>query len=186
MTRGSVFEKLGSGEPVDMRSQRYAAAIAQLQRADTVFFCLNHQEPRTERWKAGDAAGRRALHDVGTGRLPDADGLRWRLLHQPPFHRDVMGCKSSGLEFPSQVVAYVRRPSAVHYTPGHMARCDVRDVWQRAEHGSRLACAQLYSRVWVGGTGMGGTVLGSSGQTVRRSWKSRWHGSVTGTRAGVK
>lgn len=50
--RDPVFDKLRSGAPVDMRSDEYKAAIAELQRADSVLFHLNHTEPRTERWSA--------------------------------------------------------------------------------------------------------------------------------------
>lgn len=69
MTRDPVFEKLGSGKPGDMHSQKYAAAvIAELRRADTVLFCLNHREPRTGRWKA-------LRRELFRGMLPD--GVRF-------------------------------------------------------------------------------------------------------------
>lgn len=41
----NIFEKLKSGEPVDMMSQEYVPAIEELQRADRALFHLNHAEP---------------------------------------------------------------------------------------------------------------------------------------------
>ncbi|MBB5182623.1 DapH/DapD/GlmU-related protein [Catenisphaera adipataccumulans] len=45
-----VFKKLKSGQPVDMLSEEYKPAIAELHRADTALFRLNHAEPRTKEW----------------------------------------------------------------------------------------------------------------------------------------
>ena len=38
----SVFEKLKNGDPVDMMSEEYRPAIAELHRADRALFHLNH------------------------------------------------------------------------------------------------------------------------------------------------
>ena len=46
-----IFEKLRSGEPVDMMSAEYEPAIEELLRADTALFHLNHAEPRSEEQK---------------------------------------------------------------------------------------------------------------------------------------
>lgn len=43
----NVFEKLKNGEPVDMMSEEYRPAIAELLRADKALFCLNHAEPQS-------------------------------------------------------------------------------------------------------------------------------------------
>jgi len=37
----SIFEKLKNGEPVDMMSEEYRPAIAELHRADRVLYHLN-------------------------------------------------------------------------------------------------------------------------------------------------
>lgn len=44
----NVFEKLKSGEPVDMLSPEYRHAIDELRRADLALFHLNHTEPTQE------------------------------------------------------------------------------------------------------------------------------------------
>ena len=44
----NVFEKLKSGEPVDMLSPEYRPAIDELRRADLALFHLNHTEPTQE------------------------------------------------------------------------------------------------------------------------------------------
>ena len=46
-----IFRKLKSGEPVDMMSQEYLPAIAELQRADKALFHLNHAEPGSQQQK---------------------------------------------------------------------------------------------------------------------------------------
>ena len=43
-----IFEKLRSGEPVDMMSEEYRPAIAELRRADIALFRLNRAEPYSE------------------------------------------------------------------------------------------------------------------------------------------
>lgn len=43
-----VFEKLKNGEPVDMMSEEYRPAIAELHRADKALFHVNHAEPGSE------------------------------------------------------------------------------------------------------------------------------------------
>ena len=45
-----IFDKLKSGEPVDMMSEEYRPAIDELHRADRALFRLNHTEPYTEQW----------------------------------------------------------------------------------------------------------------------------------------
>lgn len=47
----SVFEKLKSGESVDMMSEEYVPAIEELMRADKALFHLNHAEPGSEEQK---------------------------------------------------------------------------------------------------------------------------------------
>ena len=47
----NVFEKLKNGEPVVMMSAEYLPAIAELQRADSALFHLNHAEPQSEEQK---------------------------------------------------------------------------------------------------------------------------------------
>lgn len=46
----TVFEKLKSGQPVDMLSEEYRPAVEELHRADSVLFHLNHAEPRSQKW----------------------------------------------------------------------------------------------------------------------------------------
>ena len=48
-----VFEKLKSGEPVDMLSPEYRPAIDELRRADLALFRLNHAEPTPENMAKG-------------------------------------------------------------------------------------------------------------------------------------
>lgn len=43
-----IFEKLRSGEAVNMKSEEYMPAIAELKRADIALFRLNHTEPYSE------------------------------------------------------------------------------------------------------------------------------------------
>lgn len=66
-----IFEKLRSGEPVDMMSEEYLPAIEELQRADKALFHLNHAEPGSdEQTKAWD--------ELFQGRVPEAAGLTCR------------------------------------------------------------------------------------------------------------
>ncbi len=44
-----IFEKLKSGEPVDMMSPEYRPAVEELRRADLALFYLNHTEPTPEK-----------------------------------------------------------------------------------------------------------------------------------------
>ena len=48
-----IFEKLKSGEPVDMLSPEYRPAIDELHRADLALFRLNHAEPTPENMAKG-------------------------------------------------------------------------------------------------------------------------------------
>lgn len=48
-----IFEKLKSGEPVDMLSPEYRPAIDELRRADLALFRLNHAEPTPENMEKG-------------------------------------------------------------------------------------------------------------------------------------
>ena len=64
----NVFEKLKGGEPVSMMSEEYLPAVAELHRADTALFHLNHAEPRSDAW-------RRALGELFDGEVPEGLGL---------------------------------------------------------------------------------------------------------------
>ncbi len=59
-----IFRKLKSGEPVDMMSQEYLPAIAELQRADKALFHLNHAEP-------GSQQQREAWDELFQGEVPE-------------------------------------------------------------------------------------------------------------------
>ncbi|MBR6862333.1 MAG: sugar O-acetyltransferase [Acidaminococcaceae bacterium] len=59
-----IFEKLQSGEPVDMYSQEYRPVIEELLRADKALFRLNHAEPQSPEQKA-------AFDDLFTGNCPE-------------------------------------------------------------------------------------------------------------------
>ena len=48
-----IFEKLKSGEPVDMLSPEYRPVIDELRRADLALFRLNHAEPTPENMAKG-------------------------------------------------------------------------------------------------------------------------------------
>ena len=45
-----IFEKLRSGEPVDMMSEEYQPVIAELTRANIALFRLNHTEPMSKQY----------------------------------------------------------------------------------------------------------------------------------------
>jgi acetyltransferase-like isoleucine patch superfamily enzyme len=64
----SIFEKLKNGEPVDMMSEEYRPAIAELHRADRVLYHLNHAEPRSEEWE-------QALNELFEGEVPEGLGV---------------------------------------------------------------------------------------------------------------
>jgi acetyltransferase-like isoleucine patch superfamily enzyme len=63
-----IFEKLMRGEPVNMKSEEYHPAVAELHRADRALFRLNHAEPRTEEWN-------NALNELFDGEVPEGLGL---------------------------------------------------------------------------------------------------------------
>lgn len=63
-----IFEKLISGEPVDMMSAEYRPAIEELHRTDEALFHLNHAEPRSEEWK-------RAFAKLFDGQVPEGLGV---------------------------------------------------------------------------------------------------------------
>ena len=64
----NVFEKLKNGEPVDMMSEEYLPAIAELQRADRALFHLNHVEPQSEEQK-------KAFEELFDGSMPEGIGI---------------------------------------------------------------------------------------------------------------
>ena len=64
----NIFEKLKSGEPVDMMSEEYRPAIAELHRADKALFHLNHAEPQSEEWS-------RAFNELFDGEVPEGLGV---------------------------------------------------------------------------------------------------------------
>ena len=64
----NIFEKLRAGEPVDMMSEEYAAAITELRRADKALFHLNHSEP-------GSEEQRKAFEELFDGEIPQGLGI---------------------------------------------------------------------------------------------------------------
>ena len=58
------FEKLKSGEPVDMMSEEYRPAIEELNRANIALYHLNHTEPKIEKMQA-------AFQELFDGTYPD-------------------------------------------------------------------------------------------------------------------
>ena len=64
----NIFEKLKNGEPVDMMSEEYRPAIAELHRADKALFHLNHAEPQSEEWS-------RAFSELFDGEVPEGLGV---------------------------------------------------------------------------------------------------------------
>ena len=63
-----IFEKLKSGEPVDMMSEEYRLAIEELMRADKALFHLNHAEP-------GSEEQRKAFDELFDGTKPETLGI---------------------------------------------------------------------------------------------------------------
>ena len=63
-----IFEKLMRGETVNMKSEEYRPAVAELHRADRALFRLNHAEPRTAEWN-------NALNELFDGEVPEGLGL---------------------------------------------------------------------------------------------------------------
>lgn len=49
----NIFEKLKNGEPVDMTSEEYKPAVAELIRANMALYKLNHSEPTPENMQEG-------------------------------------------------------------------------------------------------------------------------------------
>ncbi len=64
----NIFDKLSSGEPVDMMSEEYYPVVAELHRTDRALFHLNHTEPQTEEWRL-------ALAGLFDGSIPDGLGI---------------------------------------------------------------------------------------------------------------
>ena len=64
----NVFEKLKNGEPIDMMSEEYLPAIAELQRAYRALFHLNHVEPQSEEQK-------KAFEELFDGSMPEGIGI---------------------------------------------------------------------------------------------------------------
>ncbi len=64
----NVFEKLKNGEPVDMTSEEYGPAVAELLRADRALFRLNRAEPRSEEQ-------REAFEELFDGPVPEGLGI---------------------------------------------------------------------------------------------------------------
>lgn len=61
----NIFEKLKHGDPVDMMSEEYRPAVAELHRADRALFHLNHAEPQSGEWN-------QAFHELFDGEVPEA------------------------------------------------------------------------------------------------------------------
>ncbi len=64
----NIFEKLKSGEPVDMYTEEYQPVIAELHRADKALFHLNHAEPQSEEWM-------KAFTELFDGQVPEELGI---------------------------------------------------------------------------------------------------------------
>ena len=64
----TIFERLKSGEAVDMMSEEYRPVIAELHRADAALFQANHAEPRSE-------AQKQALDELFDGEFPKGLGI---------------------------------------------------------------------------------------------------------------
>ncbi len=64
----NIFDKLKNGEPVNMMSEEYQPAIAELLRADKALFHLNHAEP-------GSEAQKKAYDELFEGTMPQDLGL---------------------------------------------------------------------------------------------------------------
>ncbi len=64
----NVFEKLKNGDPVDMTSEEYRPAIAELMRADRALFQLNNAEPQSEEQK-------KAFEELFDGPMPEGLGI---------------------------------------------------------------------------------------------------------------
>ena len=63
-----IFEKLKSGEPVDMHSEEYRPVVAELHRTYKALHHLNHAEPLTEEFDE-------ALKELFDGNVPAGLGL---------------------------------------------------------------------------------------------------------------
>lgn len=63
-----IFEKLKSGEAVDMMSEEYRPVIEELQRTDKALFHINHAEPGSEERNA-------ALVELFDGSYPEGLGI---------------------------------------------------------------------------------------------------------------
>ena len=63
-----IFEKLKSGEPVDMMSEEYGPVIEELLRADKALFHVNHSEPGSEERNM-------ALNELFDGSYPEGLGI---------------------------------------------------------------------------------------------------------------
>lgn len=63
-----IFEKLKTGEPVDMYSEEYAPGIAELQRTYKALHHLNHAEPMSDEQK-------QAFTELFDGNYPEGLGL---------------------------------------------------------------------------------------------------------------
>ena len=63
-----IFEKLKSGEPVDMMSEEYQPVIEELHRADKALFHVNHSEPNSEERNT-------ALDELFDGSYPEGLGV---------------------------------------------------------------------------------------------------------------
>jgi len=64
----NMYEKLRSGEPVDMMSEEYRPVITELHRTDKALFHLNHAEPQSEEWN-------RAFRELFDGEVPEGLGV---------------------------------------------------------------------------------------------------------------
>ena len=63
-----IFEKLKSGEPVDMMSAEYRPAVEELQRANIALYRLNNTEPTPENLKKG-------FDELFDGTYPDSAAI---------------------------------------------------------------------------------------------------------------
>ncbi len=63
-----ILTRLKNGDPVDMRSEEYAPAVAELLRADKALFRFNHAEPGSEEQKD-------AFRELFDGDAPESLGL---------------------------------------------------------------------------------------------------------------
>jgi len=162
-----IFEKLKSGEPMDMFADEYLPAIEELQRADKALFRLNHTEPQT-------AEQKQAFADLFGGEYPEKVTIMTPVQIDFPQQMTFEGSAFFNHSFTAMSIGGITVGDGVQIGPHVTIVTDNHDFVNR----NILKCrgVRIGSNVWIGagaaimpGVTIGDNAVIAGGSVVTRN-----------------